>query len=166
MIDFFYGLQELEVSGEMNGNDESERPARSKGGHKRDWLDDSAKDRSAKPSSGLGRKNSGGSGPQKISARDRAAKRFRTDQDVKEEGEISGTDEGGVQPSRGRGRNKDNTERQSKEEKWQFWCAQMMEDQSRTLGSLQKLQTNFSLPKEEVCLLLSYVHADVIFFDY
>ncbi|XP_024375943.1 protein CHROMATIN REMODELING 5 isoform X2 [Physcomitrium patens] len=142
--------KELEVSGEMNGNDESERPARSKGGHKRDWLDDSAKDRSAKPSSGLGRKNSGGSGPQKISARDRAAKRFRTDQDVKEEGEISGTDEGGVQPSRGRGRNKDNTERQSKEEKWQFWCAQMMEDQSRTLGSLQKLQTNFSLPKEEV----------------
>lgn len=105
----------------------------------------------------MGRKNSGGSGPQKVTARDRAAKRFRADQDVKEEGEISDTDEGGVQQLRGRGRNKDNTERQSKEEKWHEWCAQMMEDQSRTLERLQKLQTNFSLPKEEVFLAQSSV---------
>lgn len=102
---------------------------------------------------GLGRKNSGGSGPQKVSARDRAAKRFRPDQDAKEEGEISDTDEGGVQQLRGRARNKENTDRQSKEQKWHDWCHQMMEDQSLTLERLKKLQTNFSLPKEEVRLV-------------
>lgn len=112
----------------------------------------------------MGRKNSGGSGPQKVTARDRAAKRFKADQDVKEEGEISDTDEGGVQQLRGRGRNKDNSDRQSKEEKWHDWCAQMMEDQSRTLERLQKLQTNFKLPKEEVCLVLSYAVLEHFFF--
>ncbi|KAG0616525.1 hypothetical protein M758_5G122400 [Ceratodon purpureus] len=139
--------KELEGSGEINGNNEAERPLKAKSGHKRDWLDDSSKDRSAKPGLSLGRKNSGGSGPQKVTARDRAAKRFRADQDVKEEGEISDTDE---QQPRGRGRHKENSDRQSKEEKWHDWCAQMMEDQSRTLERLQKLQTNFKLPKEEV----------------
>lgn len=106
---------------------------------------------------GLGRKSSGGSGPQKVTARDRAAKRFRPDQDAKEEGEISDTDEGGVQQLRGRGRNKDNPDRQSKEQKWHDWCHQMMEDQSRTLERLKNLQTNFSLPKEEVWLVQSSV---------
>lgn len=144
------------MSGEINGNNEAERPLKAKGGHKRDWLDDSSKDRSAKPGSGLGRKNSGGSGPQKVTARDRAAKRFRADQDVKEEGEISDTDEGGEQQPRGRGRIKDNPDRQSKEEKWHDWCAQMMEDQFKTLERLQKLQTNFRIPKEEVCLVQPY----------
>ncbi|XP_024377849.1 protein CHROMATIN REMODELING 5 isoform X3 [Physcomitrium patens] len=142
--------KELEVSGVINGNDEAERPLGGKGVYKRDWLDDSAKDRSAKLDIGLGRKGSGGSGSQKLNARDRAAKRLRAEQDVKEEGEISDTDEGGVQPSRGRGKNKDNMGRQSKEEKWHHWCAQMMEDQTRTLERLQRLQTDFSLPKEEV----------------
>lgn len=70
MIDFFYGLQEFEVLGEMNGNDEFERFVRFKGGYKCDWLDDSVKDRFVKLSLGLGRKNFGGFGLQKISVRD------------------------------------------------------------------------------------------------
>jgi chromodomain-helicase-DNA-binding protein 1 len=145
-------VQELEVSGEANGNEEAERPLRGKG-QKREWMDASSKDWSAKPGAGLGRRNSGGSGPQKVTARDRAAKRFKSEQNVKEEGEISDTDEGGSkQQPRGRGRTKETSDRQSKEEKWHEWCAQMMEDQSRTLERLQKLQTNFSLPKEEVRL--------------
>lgn len=119
-------------------------------------MEDLSKDRNTKPLPAIGRRNSGGSGPQKVTARDRAAKRFKAEPNVKEEGEISDTDEGGLQQQqRGRGRTKESTDRQSKEEKWHEWCSQMMDDQSRTLERLQKLQTDFALPKEEVVILIS-----------
>ncbi len=134
-----------------------ERPHREKAGQKPDCLEDHANDwHHLKPSTGNAKRTAVGSAGFKGTARDRAAKRFKVEANVKEEGEISDTDEAAVQQQPlSRSRVKETMTRQSKEEKWHEWCAQMMDDQKRTLDHLQKLQTDFVLPKEEVRLLCS-----------
>ncbi|XP_043690577.1 protein CHROMATIN REMODELING 5 isoform X3 [Telopea speciosissima] len=62
-------------------------------------------------------------------------KQQRVEPVVKEEGEMSDTE----------------LYQQFKEEKWMEWCADVMEDEVRTLKSLEKLQyTSSDLPKEKV----------------
>ncbi|CAK9238133.1 unnamed protein product [Sphagnum jensenii] len=144
--------KELEVSGEANVTIGFERPHREKAGQKTDCLEDHANDwHHSKPSTGNAKRTAVGAAGFKGTARDRAAKRFKVEVNVKEEGEISDTDEAAVQQQPlSRSRVKETMTRQSKEEKWHEWCAQMMDDQKRTLDHLQKLQTDFVLPKEEV----------------
>ncbi|WOL00553.1 protein CHROMATIN REMODELING 5 [Canna indica] len=80
-------------------------------------------------------------GLSKLSSRekDRIPKRHKVEPQVKEEGEISDSEQERYQ--------------QLKEEKWMEWCADVMEEEEQTLKRLQRLQTtSIDLPKEKVLL--------------
>ena len=64
---------------------------------------------------------------------------------MKEEGEISESEEPQYH------RYKEKIDQETEEERWRAWCANVMDDQLRTLKRLQKLQTtSVDIPKEEV----------------
>lgn len=68
--------------------------------------------------------------------RDRPPKPLKVEPLVKEEGEMSDNEE---------------VYEKFKEEKWMEWCQDVMMDQMKTLGRLEKLQTTSAdLPKEKV----------------
>lgn len=77
--------------------------------------------------------------------KERHQKRPKVEPRVKEEGEISESEEPQYH------RYKEKIDQETKEERWRAWCANVMDDQLRTLKRLQKLQTtSVDLPKEEV----------------
>ncbi|KAH9308367.1 hypothetical protein KI387_036278, partial [Taxus chinensis] len=77
--------------------------------------------------------------------REHPQKRLKIESRVKEEGEISESEEPQYQ------RYREKIDQETKEERWREWCADVMYDQLRTLKRLQKLQaTSVDLPKEEV----------------
>jgi hypothetical protein len=81
--------------------------------------------------------------------KERHQKRPKVEPRVKEEGEISESEEPQYQ------RYKEKIDQETKEERWREWCANVMCDQLRTLKRLQKLQTtSVDLPKDEVSMFL------------
>lgn len=77
--------------------------------------------------------------------KERHQKRPKVEPKVKEEGEISESEEPQYQ------RYKEKIDQETREERWRGWCSNVMDDQLRTLKRLQKLQTtSVDLPKEEV----------------
>ena len=75
--------------------------------------------------------------------KDRLAKPQKVEPLVKEEGEMSDNEE---------------VYEKLKEEKWMEWCEDVMVDQTKTLGRLQRLQTiSADLPKEKVYFYM-FVH--------
>ncbi|XP_011622955.1 protein CHROMATIN REMODELING 5 [Amborella trichopoda] len=77
--------------------------------------------------------------------KDPMQKRQKVEPRVKEEGEISESEE----PDRYK-QYKEKLDKETKEEKWREWCAEIMSDEIRTLRRLEKLQTtSVDLPKEE-----------------
>lgn len=76
--------------------------------------------------------------------KDRLAKPQKVEPLVKEEGEMSDNEE---------------VYEKLKEEKWMEWCEDVMVDQTKTLGRLQRLQTiSADLPKEKVYFYM-FVHS-------
>ena len=95
-----------------------------------------------------GKKGKAGSTVAGQGNRDRASKSQKVEPLVKEEGEMSDNEE---------------VYEKFKEEKWMEWCEDVMIDQMKTLGRLQRLQTTSAdLPKEKVhelfhCMLMLFV---------
>lgn len=150
------GIQELEDAGEANGTVAVEWPKKQRGVPKKDQGKLSVaepKDRHGKaapfnPWQKTGNSSAARERPVKAAFPAKPAKAAKAaEPQVKEEGEISDADNTPQSPPRRRMKELD---KDSKEGKWHEWCAQIMDDQAKTLNRLEKLQTSDHLSKEEV----------------
>ncbi|CAM6102358.1 unnamed protein product [Calypogeia fissa] len=142
--------KELEDAGEANGLTGIDWPKKEKAASKRDRGDNHGKHSSVDPKERHGKSgpaNQGHKTGNSGAARERTEKVVKVAEPAaKEEGEISDAEN---TPQPPRGRMKEALDKDSKEGKWHEWCAQIMEDQARTLNRLEKLQTSYQLSKEE-----------------
>ncbi|KAL2653867.1 hypothetical protein R1flu_021995 [Riccia fluitans] len=131
---------------------ELERTKKDKAGFRRDRGDnhgrtesrDKTKERHGK--SGQGHTRNPFISSSAVATRERGGKIAKEETAVKEEGEISDADNT-PQPRRGK---KNSVDKETKDGKWHDWCADMMNDQMRTLNNLHKLQTADKLSRDQL----------------